>query len=110
MDVGIILSDEARRFLDEQKEVVRRKIMTNIDFVERGIMRSDLFKKLKGTEIWELRTQYEGMAYRILSFWDKQQRVLVIATHGFVKKTQKTPAKEISKAEAIMKEYYNTKK
>jgi phage-related protein len=34
----------------------------------------------------------------------------VVATHGFIKKTQKTPAKEIAKAEAIRKEYFNDKK
>jgi phage-related protein len=30
---------------------------------------------------------------------------LVIATNGFTKKTQKTPKKEIEKAEQIMKKY-----
>ena len=33
-----------------------------------------------------------------------------IATHGIVKKTQKTPLKEIAKAEEIRKEYFNDKK
>ena len=32
-----------------------------------------------------------------------------IATHGIVKKTQKTPLKEITKAEEIRKEYFNNK-
>mgnify|MGYP001060302329 FL=1 len=32
-----------------------------------------------------------------------------IATHGIVKKTQKTPIKEITKAEEIRKEYFNNK-
>jgi phage-related protein len=31
------------------------------------------------------------------------------ATHGIVKKTQKTPLKEITKAEEIRKEYFNNK-
>lgn len=48
----------------------------------------------------------------MLAFWDKNDKVntLVIATHGFIKKTQKTPLKEISKAEEIRKEYFNSKK
>ena len=31
-----------------------------------------------------------------LAFWDKDDKIntLVIATHGFIKKTQKTPPKE----------------
>ena len=35
--------------------------------------------------------------------------VLVIATHGIIKKTQKTPNKEIAKAEAIRREYFKNK-
>ncbi|WP_195415034.1 type II toxin-antitoxin system RelE/ParE family toxin, partial [Bacteroides finegoldii] len=46
------------------------------------------------------------------AFWDKVDGVdtLVIATHGFIKKTQKTPSKEITKAEEIRKIYFNSKK
>ena len=35
---------------------------------------------------------------------------LIIATHGIIKKTQKTPKKEIAKAERIRQEYFNAKK
>ena len=47
----------------------------------------------------------------MLAFWDKDNgtNVLVIATHGFVKKTQKTPSKEIGKAESIRKAYFTIK-
>ena len=44
------------------------------------------------------------------AFWDTEEETLVIATHGIVKKTQKTPLKEIAKAEEIRKEYFNSKK
>ena len=43
------------------------------------------------------------------AFWDTEEETLVIATHGIVKKTQKTPLKEIAKAEEIRKEYFNNK-
>ena len=44
--------------------------------------------------------------------WDKEngKSTLVIATHGFIKKTLKTPPKEIAKAEEIRKAYFNQKK
>lgn len=109
MSIKIILSTEAYSFINNQSEQVRDKIYFNIRKIKDGFVNINLFKKLKGTEIWELRTEYGGMAYRILAFWDKQQQSLIITTHGFVKKTMKTPAKEIAKAEAIMKEYYNNK-
>ena len=46
-----------------------------------------------------------GFSYDELS----EEETLVIATHGIVKKTQKTPLKEITKAEEIRKEYFNNK-
>lgn len=72
-------------------------------------MDKELFKKLENTDIWEFRTLYNGNCYRLLSFWDTETEALVIATHGFQKKTQKTPRKEIEKAEAIRKEYFDNK-
>lgn len=35
---------------------------------------------------------------------------MVIVTHGIVKKTQKTPSKEIAKAEEVRKEYFKNKR
>lgn len=39
--------------------------------------------------------------------WVKE--TLVVATHGFNKKTQKTPKSEIEKAEEIRKQYFKEK-
>lgn len=49
---------------------------------------------------------YNKTAYRLFAFWDKDKETLVIATHGIIKKTQKTPCKEIAKAETIRREYF----
>lgn len=87
----------------------QQKIYYNIFKVEEGVMKVDIFKKLENTEIWEFRTLYNGICYRLFSFWDTEEETLVIATHGIVKKTQKTPLKEIAKAEEIRKEYFNNK-
>ena len=38
-----------------------------------------------------------------------KKKAMVIVTLGIVKKTQKTPKKEIAKAERIRQEYYNEK-
>ena len=61
---------------------------------------------MENSEIWEFRTLYNKTAYRLFAFWDKEKETLVIATHGIIKKTQKTPSKEIAKAETIRKEYF----
>ena len=95
--------------LDAQPFKAQQKIYYNIFKVEEGVMKVDIFKKLENTEIWEFRTLYNGICYRLFSFWDTEEETLVIATHGIVKKTQKTPLKEITKAEEIRKEYFNNK-
>lgn len=51
---------------------------------------------------------YRG-SYELFAFWDKDKEAFVVATHGIVKKTQKTPLKEILKAEEIRKKYFNNK-
>jgi phage-related protein len=66
-----------------------------------------VFKKLKGTDIWEFRALAEGIQYRLFAFWDKRENVFVICTHGIIKKSQKTPGKEIEKAEQIRKKYFD---
>ena len=73
-------------------------------------MDKELFKKLENSEIWELRTLYNGICYRLFAFWDKELRAMVMVTHGIVKKTQKTPKKEIEKAERIRQEYFKDKR
>ena len=105
----VIMSSEADAFLDTLRQDVKDKIIYNVDKVANGYMDKDLFKKLDDTDIWEFRTLYKGIQYRLLA-WDTDAETLVIATHGFVKKTQKTPRKEINKAEAVRILYFNSKK
>lgn len=104
------MSGEIDAFLDTLQQDVRAKIIYNVDKVANGYMDKDLFKKLENTDIWEFRTLYKGIQYRLLAFWDTKSETLVIVTHGFIKKTQKTPHKEINKAEAIRKMYFEMKK
>ena len=100
---------EARDFLKTLPVAAQRKIYYNIDKVAGGVRDIELFKKLGDTEIWEFRTLYNGICYRLFAFWDKDTETFVIATHGLIKKTQKTPKNEIDKAETIRKEYFNNK-
>lgn len=104
-----IFLEEAIDFLGSLLSQVRNKILYNIDKVEGGIMSSDLFKKLEGTDIWEFRTLYGGIQYRLFAFWDTEKETLVVATHGIVKKVWKVPTKEIAKAEEMRKMYFNAK-
>ena len=104
----VVYMQEAIKFLQSLDEKVRDKIAYNIG-KSMLVLDKELFKKLGDTDIWEFRTIYNGMAYRLLAFWDTDTDTLVVVAHGFTKKTQKTPSKEILKAQEIRKEYFNSK-
>lgn len=105
----LALLEEAKRFLYDMPKQAQKKVLYNIWRVAGGEQNRELFKKLENSDIWEFRTLYNGIAYRLFAFWDTEDETLVVATHGIIKKTQKTPKKEIARAEAIMKQYFESK-
>lgn len=67
------------------------------------------FKKLAGTDdIWEARIDSGHDTFRLLGFFDG--RHIVVLTHGFQKKSQKTPQQGISLAQERRKDYFRRKK
>lgn len=104
------LLEEAFDFIQKQDIKTRNKILQNI---RRAEQHSDpkFFKKLTN-EIWEFRTLYSGIQYRLLAFWDKRDKkeTLVFATHGIKKKTSKMDRKEIERADKIRMDYLENKK
>lgn len=100
---------KAREFITSLPEKAQKKITYNLLKVEGGEMDKELFKKLENSEIWEFRTFYNGICYRLFAFWDTEIEALVIVTHGIVKKVQKTPKNEIKKAESLRQEYFKDK-
>jgi len=92
----VLISAEAKSFIKSLDIKVQKKIVYNIQKA-RGINDPKLFKKLNG-EIWEFRTNFNKQQIRLLGFWDPTQKAVIICTHGFVKKTQKTPKSQIDKA------------
>jgi phage-related protein len=87
-----------------QREIA--KILKLLEEVE--ILSEPYFKKLKNSEgIWEVRKRFGSNSYRIFFFFD--QDYIVILTHGFIKKRQKTPREEIRRAEKLRKDYLRRK-
>lgn len=105
---NVIYSEEVIDFLNTLPQKAKAKVLFNVTKA-RYNQDPKLFKKLVDTDIWEFRTLYNGIQYRLLSFWDADMNAYVVTTHGFIKKTQKTPQKEIDRAEAIKEEYYKNK-
>ncbi|GLU56586.1 type II toxin-antitoxin system RelE/ParE family toxin [Dyadobacter frigoris] len=99
--------EDARQFLLSLDKRHSEKIIYNIRKVQNQ-QDSGLLKKLKG-DIWELRTLYGGIQYRLLAFWDKtdSDNTLVISTHGFIKKQSKVPDKELEKAKQLRLDYFD---
>jgi phage-related protein len=107
----VILDDEAEVFIESLNEKTRNKFYILFDKTESGY-RGEWFELLKETDgLWEFRLMFNKNFYRLLAFWDRDEKfeTLIIATHGFLKKTNKTPSAEIKKAEIIKKKYFQNK-
>ena len=107
MRFEVQLLEKANEFINKLDDKTRTKVLYNIKKSQQ-VQDPQLFKKLN-EHVWEFRTLYNKKAIRLLAFWDKSgnKDVLVICTHGFIKKTNATPKKEIKKTEQIRKEYLN---
>jgi phage-related protein len=104
-----VFFEEIRLFFKSIGDKATEKILWNIDLAE-YCTDPRLFKKLEA-EIWEFRTRYGNLQYRLLAFWDKTDplETLVVATHGIIKKTDKVPAKEIDRALQARTTYFEQK-
>ena len=96
-------------FYTSQEVKVQEKIEFVLDMIrfEKHVPRK-FFKSLETTDgIYEIRVITTFKSIRILGFFD--QGNLVVLLNCFVKKTQKTPRREIKLAERLKKEYLNSK-
>lgn len=84
----------------------RSKILEAMDYLETfGIDLKEPYVKYLGNKIFELRAKDHGGIYRVLYFAASEKRFIML--HGFTKKTQKTPKKEIMIALNRKKEFLN---
>jgi phage-related protein len=96
-------------FYNNQDSKTQLKIEYVLDLVRfEQIVPKKFYKSLENTDgIWEVRIITTFKSIRILCFQDKGN--LVVLTNCFVKKSQKTPKKEIKTAERLKKEYLKEK-
>ena len=105
----VLFLEQAIDFIESLDPKTRKKIFYNIDKAK-YVNDPKLFKKLTNN-IWEFRTKFSGLQYRLFAFWDKtdNKETLVISTHGIIKKVDKVPKAEIKKAEKIRTDYLKEK-
>src|SRR3989344_6558348 len=86
-------------FIKKQDVKAQSKIFEIIEYLKQyGLQLPETYlKRMTSTKkLWELRIKYKRQ-YRI--FLAKVEQSSIVLLHGFIKKTQKTPAKEIETAE-----------
>jgi phage-related protein len=94
-------------FYESQNDKVQAKIEWTLNLIKvTPKVPEKFFKHMQGTKgLYEIRVEVGSNIYRIFSFFDKGN--LVVLGNGFQKKSQKTPKQEIEKALKIMEEYQN---
>ncbi len=98
-----------KEFYVAQTKTVRDKINAVLKLIEtQRMIPKKFFRIIEGSDgIYEIRVEIESNIYRIFCCLDSG--AVVVLFHGFQKKTQKTPLREIKRAEAIKKEYIKSK-
>ena len=97
-------------FLDALSSKQARKVAWVLNLVEElEIVPKQYFKKMTNTDdLWEVRVKAGSNIFRLLGFFDGAK--IVILSHAFQKKTQKTPRQAIELAEARKNDYFGRKK
>lgn len=98
------------KFYEKQNDKTRDKIDYVIDII-RFIDRVPIqfLKYLEGTEsLYEIRISTTFKQIRVFCFFDEGH--VVVLTNCFIKKTQKTPKRELELAMKLKSEYFTTKK
>jgi phage-related protein len=96
-------------FYSKQDLKAKEKIDFVLDLI-RNVERVPIkfLKYLEGTDgLFEVRIQTHKSSLRIFSFFDEGN--LIILINGFIKKTNKTPKKELELAERLKDEYSQDK-
>lgn len=105
----IAYKDYFRDFLRSLSPKIRQKVSNIFDIIETvEMVPSRHLRHIEGTDgLYEIRVQFGSDILRVFCFFDTGK--LVILLTGFIKKTQKTPKREIDRAVRLMKEYYKEK-
>lgn len=109
--IEVIFLKPAEYFIETLDNKARIKFFKVMRKTQAGI-HGHWFKKLRGTNgIYEFRVDEGNKYYRLFAFWDKEsnKETLIVGTHGIAKKSNKTPLKEIRKANRLKQEYFENK-
>lgn len=89
----------------KEKAIILKNIEKLMEYKNNNYSLSTKFTKPLNDGIFELKVELQNRTSRSLYFYEKDQ--MFIFTNGFIKKSQKTPSKEIEKAKRIREAYHN---
>jgi len=97
-------------FLEKIPPKEAQKVAWVLKLIEElDVVPGHYFKKLVNTnDIWEVRIIFGTNIFRLLGFFDGPK--LVVLSHAFQKKTQKTPRQAIKIAEERKHDYFKRRK
>lgn len=89
---------------DDQKEFAKLRALLDRT-AEHGTIRNDQkFRFFNAEKVFEFKTPG---GVRVMGFWDEGR--IIICSHGFLKKSQKTPERELARAVAARAKYFADK-
>jgi phage-related protein len=101
-------TEPAKEFMDDLDEKMFAKLNRSIDVLKAGgTMVREPYSKHLEDGIFEVRAEFGTDISRVLYFFFAGRRIIL--THGFIKKTQKTPAAEIDRAKRYRAEFLSRK-
>jgi len=94
----------AKDFIDSLEVKMKRKALDSLCILEElGNTIREPYSKHIGHGIFELRIQFSNDISRLFYFFFDGNRIIV--TNGFIKKSNKTPTKEIKLAKSYKQDY-----
>jgi phage-related protein len=109
--IHVELLEEASEYYLGLPKKIQEKFLKSFDKTQLGF-KGIWFEKIESKHgIFEFRERDSEKFYRIFAFWnsDNDAKTLILGTHGFDKKTNKTPISEIERAINIKKSYFQSK-
>jgi len=93
-----------REFLEQLDDKTQARFIWSIEQLRlRNVQAGEPLARHVEGKLWELRRASSGNLYRLLYFFFSGQRIVFV--HGFQKKTEKTPRREIEIAETRMRDF-----
>lgn len=93
-----------KKFIQTLDKKMRSKFFQELDILkEYGNNIREPYSKYIGNGIFELRVKHSSNIIRVFYFFYRDK--IIVLTNGFIKKTQKTPDKEIELAEKYKRDY-----